>query len=442
MLTEIIMPKMSNTQFEGQLIQWMKQEGDFVEAGDILMEILTDKVSMTVEATSSGYIRRLLIEPGDVAPIGQVIGYMTRKKDEEVPSKYLGMSRESVLAEKGHEIPVSSEDTRVSAERATPSDDSRVAVNVSPRARKLLKEHGLSAAEIPVAGKTMGEKEVQDFLREKRAVTPKSTGAAKAIAAEMGIDISSVQQEHRDRITKKDVERTIAALGDRTEKYMGVRKIVGERLASSKKNAPHVYFENEVNMENALAFKDRVNAFVGHTSGSGRIGLNVIIIFAAVHALKDFPHVNASLREEEITRFGRVDIGVAVDTPGGLMVPKLRNCESMDLRGLAEKYAEIVKRAKEAKLTADELNDGTFTVSNLGMFGIDFFTAVINPPEAAILAVGGVKKRPVADGDSVRVAPVLNLCLSADHRILDGVLCAKFLGRIREYLEMPDLLSL
>jgi len=453
MLREIIMPKMSNTQIEGQLIKWMKQEGDSVEVGELIMEILTDKVTMLIESSSKGFIRKLLIEPGDIVKIGKTIGYITSTIEENIPEKYSLMTRDSVLSAEEVAFYPSPVASVASQEAQQTSKSIATKTKVSPRAMKILKENNLNVDEIKFAGEFITEKIVNDYLASRNnkiievadqlsEAKLKSTAVAQKYAAAANIDIDKIIPASGKRIMKEDVINAISK--ERKEKvnivtpYIGIRKIIGDRLSMSKFTAPHLYFKSIVNMSAILNMKDRL----GKIFPDEKIGINVLVLYATVKALKDFPEVNSSLQGDKIIQYANINLGVAVDSPQGLLVPKIRKSETLSLKDFNLECTDIIARARSGKLLLEELQDGTFTVSNLGMMGIDFFTAIINPPEAGILAVSAISKKPVVIDDQICIAPCMNICFSADHRIIDGGLCARFVERIRLYLENPEMLTL
>ena len=446
MLTEIIMPKLSNTQSEGQLVKWFKAEGDSVENSEPLMEVLTDKISMVVDTPAQGVVRKLLIETGDIVPIGKVIGYITRKADEEIPEMYREMTRESVLGiSKSCGTDAKRDSSSVSLAIETPQIKNTAGrIPISPRAKRMIIELGIDPSEIIPDGEIINENTVKAFL-ERKNDQAKITPTAQRMAINRGIDIDSIPVSCGKRIMKADVEAAINSAPPNNEEvlpYSGVRKITGEHLAKSSREAPHIYFQSTVDMTSALALKKKISE-INEVGREINVGLNPIILFSVVKAIVDFPDVNTSLRDDGIHRFSNVNLGVAVDTPSGLMVPKVRDAQKLSLRTMAEKCRDIIARARSGRLDIDELQNGTFTVSNLGMYDINFFTAIINPPESGILAVSSIRRLPaVLDDDRIVVRPLMNLCLSVDHRLMDGALAAKFLSRIRFYLENTSLLCL
>jgi pyruvate dehydrogenase E2 component (dihydrolipoamide acetyltransferase) len=448
MIKEIIMPKLSNTQIEGQLVKWLKNEGDVVKENEPLVEILTDKVSMVVESTASGFVRKLLLEPGDVVPIGTVIGFIATEADEVIPEKYSKMTREIVLGagenKGGSDSPQKDFSVKNFQKQASEDCRKKEKAKITPRARKMIAQHGINQDEIVPEKGVINEKAVEFFLKSKEIPAGKATPMAKKLSASRGIDLNNIMPSDGRRITKQDVEKLLVSSEDdfKVVPYTGVRKIIGDRLSESKVSAPHIYFEASIDMTSAIGLKEKL-ASLKSNDGSTKIGLNPIILIAVVKTLVDFPEVNSSLREGGIYLFKKINLGVAVDTPSGLVVPKIRDAGKLGLRQLAWECQDIVSRARSGGLNPEELQGGTFTVSNLGMYKIERFTAIINPPESAILAVSAIREIPVVGSNKeIEPRPLMNVCLSVDHRVIDGALAAKFVDRLKFYLENVDLLCM
>lgn len=366
MAIEVIMPKFGMTMEEGTIIRWLKEEGERVEEGEPLLEVMTDKVSMEVEAPGSGILRGMLAQEGDVVPVVQTIAYLCAPGEEPPP-----------VVERPAKVAVSA------IEEAMPPIEDRV--RASPAARRLAKERGIDISKV------------------------RGTGPG-------------------GRITRADVEAFIAEMPlPRVAEVIplsGIRRIIAERMRKSAREAPHISLTVEVDMSEA----ERARGGCSYTA---------LIVYLVSRVIKRHPLLSASLRGDEILLFDEVNIGVAVAMEEGLIVPVIRGA---DIRGLAEIDAEIeelAQRAQEGGLTPNEVTGGTFTVTNLGMYGVDQFTAIINPPESAILAVGRIVERPVVVNGEVVARPVMRMTISADHRILDGAVAARFLQDLKVALESP-----
>ena len=390
----VTMPKLGLTMTQGTITAWMKREGDAVAAGETLCEIETDKITSPVESPAAGVMLKLLAQEFEEREIAAPLCVIGRPGDRWEDA--LAASREP---ETGVPEAVLARESQPVAQPQQAQPGKRVLI--SPVARRLAEEHGLdySAATGSGEGGRIEKKDVERLL-EHRGGRPAATAAAAGEPA---------------------VIRRVA--------LAGARKVAAERLAMSKREIPHVYFHIDVDATALLAYKERAKAAGIKATG------NDAIVLAAARALAEFPEVNASLIGDEILCYGDVNVGIAVSTDRGLYVPVLRQADKMALERIASGSAALIARAREGKATLDDLTGGTFTVSNLGAFGIDGFSAVINPPQVAILAVGRIAEKPVAIGGGVFVRPMVALTLSVDHRAIDGALAARFLQRLKEILE-------
>ena len=373
MAIEVIMPKLGMTMEEGTIIRWLKEEGERVEEGEPLLEVMTDKVSMEVEAPGSGILRGVLAHEGDVVPVIQAIAYLCAP-GEEPSSAVERLAKIETPAMEQAPLP---------AEKAVPPIKSRV--RASPAARRLAQERGIDLSKV------------------------KGTGPG-------------------GRITRADVEAfTPEKPLPRVAKVIplsGIRRTIAERMRKSAQEAPHITLTVEVDMGEAGATR-------------GGCSYTALIVYLVARILKDHPLLNASLRGDEILLFDEANIGVAVAMEEGLIVPVIKGADTKTLAEIDAEIEELARRAREGELTPDEVTGGTFTVSNLGMYDVDQFTAIINPPESAILAVGRVVDRAVVINGRIVVRPVMSMTLSADHRVLDGAVGARFLRDLKAGLENP-----
>ena len=381
MATPVIMPKLGFTMEEGTIVRWFKQEGDRVEKGEPLVEVTTDKVNMEVESPASGILRAVNAKPDQVVPVTQVIAYIAAPGETVEGPVLTTLTGEAI----------------------------RFEAPVSPITRGGEKEQ-ISAP--PQAGEV--------------AATP----VARRMAKELGIDLAAIQGTGpRGRITETDVraaaEKTRAPAptpAAKTIPLVGRRKIMAERMSKSAREAPHIILTLEVDM--SAAEKRR-----------GTVSYTALIAQGVAQVLKQHPLLNATLRDQEIVLNPSFNLGIAVDTPDGLIVPVVKNVDQKSLTALDSEINDLAQRARNGKLTLPDIEGGTFTISNLGMFGIEEFHAIINPPESAILAVGAIVRRPVAVGDLIGLRPMMNMTLSADHRVLDGAAAARFLQELKVALE-------
>lgn len=370
--TKVIMPRLSLTMKEGTVVQWFKKEGESVEKGEPLVEVMSEKVTYDIEAPSSGVLRKILAAEGAEVPIDAAIAIITAP-EEELPE--LEETKKGVLAVPVEEIQVSREKTgRFLA---------------SPAAKRLAKEYGVDLAQVVGTGPEgrIVERDVERFIREKLRLAPK---------------------------VKEIIPLT------------GIRKTVAERVSLSFRTAPHSTITMEVDMTEASKLREKT-----------QFSYTEILVKAVAEALKKHPMINSTLEEDKIKVFEDINIGIAVATEKGLVVPVVRNADKKSLPEIASEIKELVEKAREGKLTKEDVSGGTFTITNLGMFGVDVFTPIINPSETAILGVGRIIEKPVVVGGEIKIKPMMTLSLSYDHRVIDGAPAAQFLKTIKETLEKP-----
>jgi pyruvate dehydrogenase E2 component (dihydrolipoamide acetyltransferase) len=403
---------------EGKLIEWKISEGDAVAQGDIVVEIETDKANMDVEAMGAGVLRKIVVQAGATVPVGTLIGIIAGP-DEDIES--LLSEAEAEPAAVADEEPSDAPDETAAAEEpaaaAPPAETEPEAeggrVRASPVARKMAAELGIELGTI--AGSGPGGRIVKADVEAAMAAP---AGAARTpVAGAIGAAEPAAEPRLRD-------ERVEASQ---------MRKAIARRLAESIGPVPHFYLTIEVDMERALDMRSELNA----RAEGFKIGVNDILLKTAAEALVRHPQVNASWDGDAIQFHGRVDIGIAVAVDGGLITPVLRDADRKGLRRISLESADLIERARARKLLPEEYQGATFSVSNLGMFGIDEFTAVINPPEAAILAVGMTQEKPVVEGGEITVRRRMRVTMSCDHRVVDGAIGSAFLATLKEMLENP-----
>lgn len=436
------MPKMSNTMTEGRIVKWLKAEGESVKKGEALLEIMTDKVNMEVEAPEGGVLGKILYDEAEgLIGIGAAIGIIC-EQGEKIPDKYLNVSK---IVEAKEEIPAPDNTLKDANTKDIQRKDK--GVRVSPRARKLAKEKGIDIAQVKPAGDSnvIQEEDILEFIRHQPRVSP----LAQKMADDMNISLVGIQGSGTARrIMKQDImpmkeQSAIAGIPDdgyTSTKLSGIRLVIAERMSESKFNAPHVYFCKEVDMQNCMDFREKVN---GKAKEFGvKVSFTNIIAAAVTRALIKYPQLNSCISDKEVRTYNNCHIAVAVDTDRGLVVPVLKYTNRKTLLSLSKEMNEMIEKARENKLSPEQLNGGTFTISNLGALGADFFTAIINPPQVAILAVASIVDRPVAVSKEITVKPMMNMVLSVDHRVVDGALAMRFLNEVQQYLQKPELLSL
>jgi pyruvate dehydrogenase E2 component (dihydrolipoamide acetyltransferase) len=406
-MPDVIMPRLSDTMTEGILVQWLKQEGEPVQRGEVLAEIETDKATMELEAYDSGVLTRIIAAPGSTVPIGQliaVIGEQSAVADVPAAADVPLAVTPSLSAADG--VAATAEPAPWREPPATST------VRTSPLARQLARNHGLDIAGIPGTGP--GGRVVRADVET-------------AIAASSGTAPVASAQVHSGPVA-------LAEPADEQVALTSIRRISAQRLTESAA-APHFYLTSVVNAEPLLAVRTQLNE---QLSDSGaKVSVTDLLVRACAVALKTHPQVNASWGGDHLVRHARINIGVAVALEDGLIVPVIRDADRKRLSEIAAEAHALAQRARAGKLTPDEFSHGTFTISNLGMFGIDHFTAVINPPEAAILAVGAAREEAVVRDGQLVVGTTMKLTLSIDHRVLDGATAAGFLQDLVGLVERP-----
>ena len=457
-MAEVIMPKMGDAMEEGTLLKWLKEVGEEVAEGDPIAEIETDKVTLELEAQESGFLTNTLVEEGAVVPIGVAVATIGPQSDvgkeaAATPSQAAATSEEvpEVPAEEATQVPASSADQAAAqqapaatAAPATPPAPAAPSgtngqvterapgerLRASPLVKRLAAEHGIDLSQ--VAGTGPGGRII------KADITDFVTGAKPAPQAAAAQQAPAAPSE--DRQVAPAAEPAAAPAGAAKVDMPRIKRTTGKRMSESKQRIPHYYVTSEVDMAAALEFRTQVNASLGDSGG--RVSVNDLIIKAAALALREHPNVNRSFVGDELYQYESIDINIAIALDGGLIAPFVPAADEKSLGAIARLTKDLGKRAREGGLTPEEYQGGTFTISNLGMFDVDEFIAVINPPQVAILAVGSVHEVPVVRDGQVVVGHRMKLTLSADHRALDGAEVATFLQSVRRYLENPMLLAL
>lgn len=471
----IIMPKLGFNMDEGDLVCWHKKVGDTVEKGELFFEINTDKTTMPIEATTDGVVLKILVEEGETVEVFTPIAVVGAQGEDPDAALAAGVATASVsgrpedtdenapaqgtASTKGGAAQGETQAGGAAAQAVNGSAQGETqpavvdikTLKLTPKAKKLIQDEGLDPASI---------KEIQGtgYQGGITAKDIKASPLARKLAEKTGVDLAAIEGSGiNGKRMKVDVEKAAAmsagtaqntasaagALASTEEKkilsstpYKGVRKIIGDKLAESKFTAPHLYFTDAVDTTNMTEFRKSLNAV-----SERKITVSDLLVYAAAKALQKYPQVNSSLVDGNIVCYKSANVGVAVAGNNGLIVPVIKNVQEKSLTQVSEENRDLVDRAKEGRLNPEEYSGGTFSISNLGMFGIDNFTAIINPPEAAILSISSVKKTPVVieeDGeDKIVIRPMMNIQLSVDHRLIDGLLAASFVGYMKELLENP-----
>lgn len=440
------MTQLSPTMTEGTIVKWIKKEGDSISPGDILAEVETDKAVMEMEAYDSGVLLKIIQPEGSKLKVGEAVT-VVGKPGEDINELLKNLPK-----------PTEATSPKTTIEPATPAPTQGTPIAKEVPVPKTASKEPL----LVPSPKPLALDEERDTVRKNKesrgGLRVLASPLAKSIAIENGIDLHSILGTGPEgRITKRDVLDTlngkkanspssqsiIQVRNDSSVSLSGMRKTIAKRLTESKQNLPHFYLNIDVQADALETFRSDLLEFqkIQNPDTSEKVSLNDILVKAVAISLKLHPKVNASFLGDSITEFGRVDIGIAVSLDGGLLTPVVRNADQKSILEISKEIKALAKKARERKLKPEEFSNGTFTISNLGMFGISRFTAIINEPEAAILAVGSVEDKPVVKNGAVVPGRVLSLTLSCDHRAIDGAVGAEFLKTLKSLLEKPSLLS-
>jgi pyruvate dehydrogenase E2 component (dihydrolipoamide acetyltransferase) len=448
-MPEIQMPKLSDTMTEGTLVSWKKKKGDKVSAGDVIAEIETDKATMEWESPEDGTLSEIYVEEGGKVNVGDKIAFI-RGEGEEAPKKEEKKEpakKEEKAEEKTEKKPQAETEKPAPAEKkeketAPPQEKKKTEKPAEPEKRE-----ATPAAKIDQEG-------------EARV---KASPVARRVAAELGVDLSSVKGTGPDgRVTETDVRAAAKSKGAAPAQkapaaakpsassikpgegariqLSGMRKVIAQRLVESLGPIPHFYLTIEINAAPLMSAREELKS-AGEGADTSKITVNDFVLKAAVQAAVKVPRVNASFDGDAIVQYADVDLGIAVAIEDGLLTPVVRAAQNKSLREISETVKDLAGRARNKRMKPEEFQGGTFTISNLGGMGIDSFSAVINPPQGFILAIGKVTKVPVIDdGDQIIAGQRMSITMSCDHRVIDGALGAEYLKELRHLLENPALL--
>jgi len=418
MPTTVIMPALEMAQDTGKVVRWLKSPGDTVTKGEPLLEIETDKVTVEIEAAASGILRDVTAREGDVVPVGQTIALIVAP----------GEAGAAALPSP----------PRAAGAAAVPSPPA--AVKVSPLARRIAEQHGVDLARVKAASGTIQKADVLTYLESQKA-PPAVDGAsarliaaspkARRLAAERSVDIRALRGSGPGgAILAADIPSAPSA---RPAEGVGtIWRIMAERMTASWTTAPHFYLFREVTVGRLVSWREQA----GRQTGA-RITYTDLLVKLVATALSQYPAVNATWKDGAIARHADINVGLAVAIEDGLVVPVIHRADTLSLADIAARREDVVSRAQAGKLRPADIQGGGFTISNLGMYGVDAFNAIVNPPQAAILAVGRIADRVVAVNGQPAVQPTMMLTLSCDHRALDGARGAQFLGALADLIEEP-----
>jgi len=470
-MATVIMPKMGDAMEEGTLLKWLKSAGEEVAEGDPIAEIETDKVTLEIEAPEAGFLTNTLVEEGAVVPIGTAVATIGAESEvgnapettggEEKPAEV----EEAAVADQVEESPqpkdadepapadapaeaAATASVPASAEAdATPTTAdvaSQVAdrqpgerLRASPLVKRLAEEHGIDLSQVSGTGPggRIIKNDINDFVTGAKPA-PKAGAAAPAPAP--AADPASANGQVTDS-GAAPASGPSPSKGTKVE-LARIRRTTGKRMTESKQSIPHYYVTTSVDMSEAMAFRAQINASL--EASGGKVSVNDLIVKAAALALREHPGVNTSFSNDDLYQHDSIDINIAIAINGGLIAPFVPAADQKSLGTIARMTRDLGRRAREGGLSPEEYQGGTFTISNLGMFDVDEFIAVINPPQAAILAVGSVQDVPVVRDGEIAIGQVMKITLSADHRALDGAQVAGFLQSVKNLLEHPMLLAI
>ncbi|MEY4881723.1 MAG: hypothetical protein RLZ87_1152 [Armatimonadota bacterium] len=408
-MTEVIMPKMGDGMEEGTLLEWLKNDGDKVKSGQVIGSIQTDKATLELEAPASGYLKGILLAAGGTVPVGKAIALIL-KEGETVPSDWGSGNGSSSSSVSLSQPEVADVVTAASSSTTVASTVSDTRVKASPLAKKIAAELGVDLASIKGSGP--GGRIVQ-----KDVTSSSPAPAAVKVSAPAFAPLTATAEDSVYPLNK-------------------IRQITAKRTQESKQQVPHFYVTVEVDVEKILGLREMFEA-----EGSGKVSINDFVVKACALALAEMPQVNATFQGDKLLLHGGVHVGIAVALEDGLTVPVIKNASLKPLRQISSEVKDLAKRAKDNRLSMDELTGSTFSISNMGMLDVDNFLAIVNQPNAAILAIASVRKKVVVnDQDEIEVRSRMNITCSFDHRVADGAVGAKFVNAVKTYLENPTRL--
>ncbi len=409
---EILMPALSPTMKEGNLAKWLKKEGDKIKAGEVIAEIETDKATMEVEAVDEGILGKIVVASGseNVAVNSLIALLLEENEDKKSLESYIAKTAAAPTAKAQADIATQKQETAKSgASRAVSASTQMDHVKASPLAKRIAKENNISLAQ--VAGTGPHGRVIRDDIE----AFVKSGGAA----AKSGNVVRNPQEAY-------------------IIKNSNIRKVIAKRLLESKQTIPHFYLSCELRIDKLLELRVVLNSTL--PEGAAKISVNDLMIKAVALSLKKTPEANSSWSEEGVIIFNNIDVSVAVAIDGGLITPIVKNADQKTVFAISSEMKQLVKKAKEGKLQPEEFQGGSFSISNLGMYGIDNFSAIVNPPQSCILAVSRGVEKPIVEHGQLKVGHVMNVTLSSDHRSVDGAVGAEFLKALRNYIENPILM--
>jgi pyruvate dehydrogenase E2 component (dihydrolipoamide acetyltransferase) len=452
-MPEIQMPKLSDTMTEGTLVAWKKKKGDKVSAGDVIAEIETDKATMEWESPEDGVLTEIYVEEGGKVNVGDKIAFIGGE-GEEAPKEE---KKEKPVEKKEEKKPAAKEEKKEQKETEKPAPAKAKEKETASPQEKVEKDKTVEAGVSPAKtqpGRLPPQKQASDEARVK------ASPVARRVAAELGVDLASVKGTGPEgRVTESDVRAAAKSTGAAPQKaavkpavpaarpgegtrinLSGMRKVIAQRLAESLGPVPHFYLNIDIDAGPLMEARAELKS-AGEGADTAKITVNDFVLKAAVMAAVKVPKVNASFDGDAIVQYADVDLGIAVAIEDGLLTPVIRAAQNKSLREISEIAKDLASRARNKRMKPEEFQGGSFTVSNLGGMGIDSFSAIINPPQGFILAIGKINRVPVVDdADQIVIGHRMSIWMSCDHRVIDGALGAVYLKELRHFLENPALL--
>ncbi len=446
MAQAVIFPKLGQTMEEGAIVKWLKNEGDVIEKGDILFEIETDKANLEVETFFKGTLLKIYIREGVTVPVDTIVGYIGAKGEKvpdeppkpEAPATPPTVSAPVKAAEPKKEVSIAPAASAVAAVQVAPATPTPAAPKpkkliISPRARAVAKEACIDPSAIKGTGPNgrIVEKDVRAYMESSGYNTLRITPAAKRLASLNNINLLSVRGSgDAGRIQTDDIKRSIQ---QKPVAMSRMRQVIAKRLQESKQTIPHFYITLKADITDLIKFRSQLKE-----QGLG-YSINDFILESVILSLEEFPVVNSTTDGQTVAWRGDVDLGMAVSVKNGLLVPVIRAAQTLTMDELNAQTKALAIKSREGKLTPDEMVGSSFTVSNMGMMGVDQFSAIINPGEAGILAVASGKQVPAVVNGEIKIRTIMPMTLSVDHRIVDGSIAAEFVNAIKEKLEDIEL---
>lgn len=412
------MPKLSDTMTEGTLLSWNVKVGDRIEIGDVIAEIETDKATMEMDAFDEGILTEIFVEAGQKVPVGTLLGTISEDDDDAPSITTVEKSVSTPVVSNAKPAATTAKPSVIASISTTTADGGRI--KISPYAKKLAAEKGINIATLKGTGP--GGRITAADLENPSTVAPSAASTPVAAVKSATVAITPV-----------------VSGGDKVIPLSGMRKIIAERLLTSKQTIPHFYLHVEVDAAPLMALRKQVNAQAEQSHGN-KFTFNDFVVKAMINACIKVPEVNASFNGDSIVQFANVGVSIAIAVEDGLVTPVVKNAQTKSLLVISEEIKAMAVRARDKKLMPNEFDGGTITISNLGAWGIDSFAAIVNPPQAAIISVGGIIEKPVVKNGEIVAGLRMNIGMSCDHRVVDGAVAAGYLNEVKKLLEQPSLM--